>query len=159
MTESSVRDGYYEDFHVGQEFRAARRTVTESAVDTFAGVTGDFSYLHVDAEAARESIYGERIAHGLLSLSILQGLMWQTHYTRNTGVASLGWDRIAWPKPVRIGDTVEARFTIRETRESRSRPDMGILVEDCRLINQDGEVVVTGDHVLMVRRRPGADQA
>jgi acyl dehydratase len=154
MTEATVRDGYFEDFEVGQVFTGDRRTVTEAAVDTFAGLTGDFSYLHVDAEAAAESIYGERIIHGLLSLSLLQGLMWQTHYTRRTGVASLGWEAIKWPAPVRIGDTVQAGFSIREMRESKSRPDLGILVEDCRLTNQRGEVVCTGDHILMVRRRP-----
>ena len=92
MTEATVRDGYFEDFEVGQVFTGDRRTVTEAAVDTFAGLTGDFSYLHVDAEAAAESMYGERVVHGLLSLSLLQGLMWQTHYTRRTGVASLGWE-------------------------------------------------------------------
>lgn len=156
MTDSSVRDGHYEDFFVGQTFSTARRTVTEAAIETFAGLTADFSYLHTDAEAAGESIYGARIAHGLLSLSLMQGLMWQTHYTRSTGVASLGWERIRWPSPVKIGDTVQVAFSIRETRESASRPDMGIIVEDCVMTNQHGDTVVTGDHVLMVRKRPPA---
>jgi acyl dehydratase len=150
---------YFEDLPIGTELRTSARTLGEGAVDLFAGLTGDFSYVHTDAEAASATIYGERIVHGLLSLCVLQGLMWQTRYTVDTGVATLGWERIRFPEPVRIGDTVRGVFTIREARESASRPDVGIVVEDCRLINQRGDTVVSGDHVLMVRRRPPAAPA
>ena len=158
--EQELEGRYFEDLPEGATFRTSARTIGEAAVDTFAGVTGDFSYVHTDAAAASDTIFGERIAHGLLSLCVMQGLIWQTRYTVDTGVATLGWDRIRFPAAVRFGDTVHAEFTIREARESRSRPDVGIVVEDCRLINQHGETVVTGDHVLMVRRRghrPGAE--
>jgi acyl dehydratase len=80
--------------------------------------------------------------------------MWQTGYTSQTGVATLGWEEIRFPAPVRFGDTVRARFAIGEMRPSRSRPNVGILIEECTLLNQHDEVVVTGKHVLMVQRRP-----
>lgn len=158
--EGELEGLYYEDLPVGTAFRTSARTIGEGAVETFAGVTGDFSYVHMDAEAASGTAFGERIVHGLLSLSVMQGLIWQTRYTIDTGVATLGWEHIRFPVAVRLGDTVHAEFTIREARESRSRPEVGIVVEDCRLLNQHSETVVTGDHVLMVRRRhPGAEAA
>jgi acyl dehydratase len=154
--EQTTEGKYFEDLPVGTEFRTSGRTITEGAVDLFSGLTGDFSYVHTDAEAAADTIFGERIAQGLLSLCVLQGLIWQTRYTVDTGVATLGWERIRFPAAVRMGDTVRGVFTIREARESASRPDCGIVVEDCRLYNQHGETVVSGDHVLMVRRRAAA---
>jgi acyl dehydratase len=123
-------------------------------VDAFAGVTGDFSYAHTDEIAMQSTEFGGRIAHGLLSLCVMQGLMWQTGYSSQTGIATLGWDALIFPAPVRFGDTVHARFTIREMRPSGSRPEVGILIEECTLLNQRDQVVVSGDHVLMVRRRP-----
>jgi acyl dehydratase len=156
MESGSIKGRYFEDFTVGEEILTTGRTVSEAMVDAFAGVTGDFSYAHTDEVAMRSTEFGERIAHGLLSLCVLQGLMWQTGYTSQTGVATLGWETIRFPAPVRFGDTVHARFTIREMRPSRSRPELGILIEECALLNQRDEVVVTGNHVLMVRRRPAS---
>jgi acyl dehydratase len=150
-----VRGRYFEEFTDGEQLESMGRTVSEAMVDAFAGVTGDFSYAHTDEVAMQATQFGGRIAHGLLSLCVLQGLMWQTGYTAQTGVATLSWDAVKFPAPVRFGDTVRARFTIREKRLSNSRPEVGILIEECELLNQRDEVVVSGDHVLMVRRRPG----
>jgi acyl dehydratase len=159
MSDSLEVGRYYEDFVLGVTFRTHARTIGAGLVDAFAGATGDFAPVHTDAIAASNTIYGERIAHGLLSLSVLQGLMWQTRYTLETGIASLGWDSVKFVAPVRIGDTVRAEFSIREARISTSRPDAGILVEDCRLINQDGKVVLKGDHVLLVKRRQAGERS
>ena len=146
---------YFEDFTVGEELVTTGRTISEAMVDAFAGVTGDFSYAHTDEVAMQSTEFGERIAHGLLSLCVMQGLVWQTGYTSQTGTATLGWESVRFPAPVRLGDTVRCRFTIREMRPSNSRPNVGILIEECTLLNQRDEVVVTGDHVMMVKRRPG----
>lgn len=145
---------YFEEFEVGEELTTTGRTISEAMVDAFAGVTGDFSYAHTDEVAMQDTEFGRRIAHGLLSLCVMQGLMWQTGYSSQTGVATLAWDALRFPAPVRFGDTVRARFKIREKRPSRSRPEVGILIEECVLLNQRDEVVLTGEHVLMVRRRP-----
>jgi acyl dehydratase len=154
MTAGQIRGRYFEDFTVGEELVSTGRTISEALVDAFAGVTGDFSYAHTDEVAMQSTEFGERIAHGLLSLCVMQGLMWQTGYSSQTGVATLSWEAIRFPAPVRFGDTVQARFTIREKRPSNSRPEVGILIEECTLINQHDQVVVSADHVLMVRRRP-----
>jgi len=159
MPEPLVQGKYYEDFVVGEELFSAGRTVGEGAIDLFAGLTGDFSQVHTDAELMRESEFGERIAHGLLVLSIMQGLMWRTNYTQGTGVATIGWDKLRFTAPVKIGDTVRAFWTIKDKRVSRSRPRLGIITEECRLVNQRKETVLTGEHVIMVRQRPEAIRA
>lgn len=158
MPEPLVQGKWFEDFTVGEELLSAGRTVGEGTIDLFAGITGDYSQVHTDAEMMRESEFGERIAHGLLSLSIMQGLMWRTNYTQGTGVATIGWDKLKFVAPVRIGDTVRARWTITEKRASKSRPHLGIIVEECRLVNQRGETVLTGEHATMVRLRPKAEE-
>src|SRR5437879_1130097 len=142
MAKPLVTGRYYEDLAVGTTIRTQGRTIGESLVETFAGTTGDLASVHLDAVAASKTIYGGRIAHGLLSLSVLQGLMQQTQYLVGTGVASLGWDAVKFLAPVKLGDSVCGEFSIREARLSNSRSDTGIVVEACRLINQDGKIVL-----------------
>ncbi len=145
---------YFEDFVVGEKLTSAGRTIGENTIDLFAGLTGDFSDVHMDAEVMRQTEFGGRIGHGILALGIMQGLMWQTNYNLGTAVATLGWDKVKLSAPLRAGDTVRAYWAIDSKRESRSRPHMGILVEGCRLVNQRSEIVLSGEHVPMVRRRP-----
>ena len=147
---------FLEDFEIGEVFKTGARTIGEGMVDAFAGLTGDLHPVHVDEGAARAGLYGARIAHGMLSLSILQGLIVQTRYDLDTGVATVGWEKLRFPAPVFFGDTVRGEFTIKEARPSKSRPELGVVVEDCRLLNQRDEIVVSGEHVVMIRRRPPA---
>jgi acyl dehydratase len=148
-----VATHYWEDFSVGETFVTDGRTVTESMLDLFSGLTGDHSDVHSDEEVMRQGEFGGRIAHAILTLGVLQGLMWLTGYNRGTAIATLGWDQLKWPTPVRIGDTVRGEWTISGTRLSRSRTGAGIVEEECRLLNQRDEVVLSGTHVLMVRCR------
>lgn len=154
MREPTVRGKYYEDFAVGEEIASNRRTIGEGTIDLFAGVTGDFSEVHTDAELMKASEFGERIGHGILALAVMQGLMWQTNYNTGTVTATAGWDKLKFRAPLRAGDTVQAQWVIKDKRLSASRPALGIVVEECRLVNQRKETVLTGEHVLMVRRRP-----
>ena len=154
MPEPLVQGKYYEDFVVGEEMISAGRTIGEGTIDLFAGLTGDFSQVHTDAEFMKESEFGERIGHGILALGIMQGLMWRTNYTQGTGVATIGWDKLKFTAPLRIGDTVRASWRIKEKRVSQSRPHLGIITEESRLMNQRKEDVVTGEHVTMLRFRP-----
>lgn len=147
---------WFEDFEVGRPMVSPGRTITETDLVAFAGLTGDFSQVHTDEEFCRKTEFGTRIAHGLLGLSIAQGLMWRTGYTQGTGVASLAWDKWVFKKPILIGDTVRARWSVRDKRESRSKPGMGIIVEEVELINQRNEVTQKGEHTTMIRRRPAA---
>jgi acyl dehydratase len=144
---------FYEDIPVGDEQLTPRVTVTEGHILAYAGVSGDFSALHLDETYAVGTEFGGRIAHGLLGLTLTDGLKVQSGYFR-TGVA-LGW---SWNfrGPVRIGDTVQVRFRITEARTSKSRPHMGIVTVAVELLNQRGEIVQEGEHRLMVPRRSSA---
>jgi acyl dehydratase len=154
MPEPVVLGLWFEDFETGSERQSPGRTITEADIGGFAGLTGDYSQVHTDEEFCRKTEFGTRIAHGLLGLAIAQGLMWRTNYTQGTGVASLAWDKWAFKGPIKIGDTVRVRWGVKEKRESRSNPGMGIITEWVELINQRGEVVQSGEHVTMIRRRP-----
>ena len=156
MSRTAPCGKYFEDFVVGEEMVSAARTVGQGTIDLFAGITGDFSEVHTDGELMKHTEFGERIGHGILALGIMQGLMWQTLYTAGTVIATVAWDKLKFSAPLRAGDTVRAHWTIRTKRPSRSRPETGLIVEDCRLLNQRKETVLTGEHVLMMRRRAGA---
>lgn len=144
---------YFEDFEVGQRFVTAGRTVTEADVVNFAGVSGDYNPIHTDAEFAKSTPFGQRIAHGLLVLSMLTGLRQRTGATDGTLIAWLEIRNYRFLKPVLIGDTVHGETEIVEKRET-SKPDRGIVVQRVRVLNQRGEVVQEGEFVTMIRRRP-----
>ena len=145
---------WFEDFREGEERLTPGRTLTESDLMGFAGLTGDYSQVHTDEEFCKKTEFGTRIAHGLFGLSVAQGLMWRTNYTQGTGVASLGWDGWSFKKPIFIGDTVRVRWSLTEKRESGSKPGMGIIREFCRLVNQREETVQEGIHITLIRKRP-----
>jgi acyl dehydratase len=149
---------WFEDFKEGEQRLSPGRTITESDVMGFAGLTGDYSQVHTDEEFCKKTEFGTRIAHGLLGLAIAQGLVWRTNYTQGTGVASLAWNNWTFRRPIHIGDTVRARWHLMSKRESRSKPGMGVITEFVELVNHMGQVVQHGEHITMVRRRP-ADQA
>ncbi len=142
---------YFEDFEVDREYVTRGRTITEADVTMFAGLSGDFNPLHTDAEYAKNTIFGERIAHGLLGLSIASGLMAQTGATETTVMAFLG---LTWSfkGPIKFGDTITVRMRTAEKRET-SKPDRGILRWAVTVVNQHGETVQEGEHTLMVKRR------
>src|ERR1022692_1176440 len=142
---------FFEDINVGDELLTPRITVTEGHILAYAGVAGDFSPLHMDEVYAKGTHFGGRVAHGLMGLTLADGLKVQSAFFQD-GIA-LGW---SWDfkRPIRIGDTLHVRFRIAEGRVSRSRPDMGILAIAIELLNQRGEIVQQGEHRLMVPRRP-----
>ncbi|MCB1474578.1 MAG: MaoC family dehydratase N-terminal domain-containing protein [Rhodobiaceae bacterium] len=152
---------WFEDFHVGQTLVTSARTITAAELATFAGLTGDFMPIHMDAEFAARSEFGERIAHGLLGLVIAQGLIALTGHIHESGLASLSWNNWRFKLPIRIGDSVHVRLRIAALRDSASRPGAGIVTEQIDLINQDGQVTQTGEHISLIRKRkvqPAPDQ-
>ncbi|MER3451142.1 MAG: dehydratase [Thermus sp.] len=144
---------YFEDFEVGQRFTTPARTVTEADVVNFAGVSGDYNPIHTDLEFAKTTPFGQRIAHGLLVLSMLTGLRQRAGQFEGTIIAWLEIRKYAFLKPVFIGDTVRGESEVLEKRET-SKPDRGILVQRVRVYNQRDELVQEGEFVTMVRRRP-----
>jgi acyl dehydratase len=142
---------FYDDIKIGDERLTPRVTVTEGHILAYAGVAGDFSPVHLDEVYAKTTEFGGRIAHGLMGLSLTDGMKVQSAFFKD-GVA-LGW---TWKfkRPIRIGDTLQVKFRIDKMRIPNSRRDMGILFIAIQLLNQRGEVVQEGEHQLMVPRKP-----
>ncbi len=149
----SPRGRHWDEFTEGETFTTAARTVTEGAVDLFAGLSADFNPLHTDEESAQKGPMKGRIAHGMLVLSVATGLANQLGLFEGTTLALLGMDRIRWTAPVRLGDTVHAELRVKEKKES-SKPDRGVLVTEVTVKNQRGEPVMAAEWTtLMMRKR------
>ena len=117
----------------------------------FAGLSGDFNPLHTNEEFAKQTMFGTRIAHGLLGLSIASGLINQMGLGEGTVMAFLG---LTWnfKGALRFGDTITVRQRVAGRRET-SKQDRGILLMAVSVINQHGEIVQEGEHTLMIKRR------
>jgi len=146
---------YYEDMDVGEEYESPARTITEADIVNFSALSGDWSPVHTDEEYCKKTPYKTRIAHGLLGLSITEGLKFRLpQFTSARYMASLYWN-YKFTGPILIGDTVRIRVRIQSKRETK-KPDRGIVVEYVTMLNQRDEVVQEGEHGLMVWRRPTA---
>ena len=146
------RGRYFEEFEVGQSIMTAGRTITESDIVNFAGISGDYNQMHVDAEYAAGGEFGERVAHGLLIVSITIGLLVQTGVMEGTVLAfrELDWK---FSLPVMIGETIRAIFEITETK-ALPRLGGGSIVGKVSVLNQDDRVVQRGNIVVLVRSKP-----
>jgi acyl dehydratase len=146
---------YWDDLNEGDSFDSPTRTVTEADVTGFACLSGDFNRLHVDAEYAAGSAFGQRIAHGLLVVSVMSGLTTRMLMNSFLEPSLLGLldMQCRFPKPTFIGDTIRVRVTVAEKRET-SKPGRGILSFRREAINQRGETVVEGVWKLLVLRAP-----
>jgi acyl dehydratase len=142
---------YFEDIQVGDEYLSPGRTITEADIVAFAGLSGDYNVLHTDAEYMKTSIFGERIAHGLLGLSISSGLGSRAIVRPYATIAFLGL-RWRFKGPIKIGDTIKVRMRVSDKKET-SKPDRGIVTLQRSVLNQRGEVVQEGDTELMIERR------
>lgn len=147
-------DDWFEAQAIGVTHQTPSRTVTDADVMLFGGLTGDLCELHTNEAYASTTEFGGRIAHGMLILSLAHGLVTRAGHLVGTGIALLGWNKVSFHAPVKIGETVQARGTTIERRESRSRPDAGILIDRIELLTQDERLVVSGEVATLVRRRP-----
>ncbi len=148
------RGRYFEEFAVGDKMTSQGRTITESDIVTFAGLSGDYNPVHTDAEFARAGMFGERIAHGLLVLSIASGLAWQLGFMAGTADAflSLDWK---FAGPTKIGDTLTASAQVAQKRDMPGSGG-GMVVFNVEVTNQKGEVVQRGKWSVLVRSKPQA---
>jgi itaconyl-CoA hydratase len=133
---------WWDSFAVGDRYRTESITVTEAHVVTWAGLTGDWVPLHVDAEYAAASEFGERIAHGPLTLALALGLATRTGIFGDCVLAWLGLDALRLPLPVRFGDTIHVDLLVRDRRPT-SKPGRGLVVLDYAVHNQRDEIVMT----------------
>lgn len=145
---------YFEEWTVGDRMtHDIRRTVTETDNLLFSTMTHNPQPLHLDAEAARASEFGQILVNGTFTFSLMIGLS-VGDTTLGTLIANLGYDKVVMPKPVFIGDTLRAESEVHELRESRSRPEAGIVTFKHSLINQRQEVVCTCLRTALLQRKP-----
>ncbi|MCB0077439.1 MAG: MaoC family dehydratase N-terminal domain-containing protein [Anaerolineales bacterium] len=144
--------GYFDDFEAGMQFTSLGRTVTEADIVNFAGLSGDFNAIHTDAEVAAAGDFGQRIAHGMLVLSIATGLATQLGVVGDKVRAFLG---LEWKfrNPVFIGDTIRVELTVANLREAR-RMGGGLLTFDVKVLNQKDETTQKGSWTLLLQKRP-----
>jgi len=146
---------WFDDLEVGRVFRhEIRRTITEADNVWFSAITHNPAYLHLDEEYCRtETEFGTRIVNSCFLLSLMVGIS-VGETTLGTAVANLGWDEVRFPRPVFHGDTIRVETEVVEVRESRSRPDQGIVTFAHRAYNQRGELVGSCKRSGLQRKRP-----
>jgi len=144
-------DHYWEDLVVGDVIHSTGLTITEAHLVNWAGLTGDIVQFHINADYAAQTPFGERIAHGPLTLSVSLGLLTQTCYLSNV-VAWLGLDSVRAHKPVLIGDSIRVEATVSSARPT-SNGENGIWSIDYVTLNQRGEAVMSFTSSFLVRRR------
>ncbi|MBE9473228.1 MAG: MaoC family dehydratase N-terminal domain-containing protein [Chloroflexi bacterium] len=153
MTDLTLPRGrYFEEFEIGDEIETVARTITEADVVLFAGLSGDYNQLHTDAEFAKGTLFGERIAHGLLGLSIASGLVSRQGFVEGTieAFTALEWKFRA---PIKIGDTVHVHASVRRKKEM-PRLGGGFITFDVRLLNQRDETAQKGTWTVLIKSAP-----
>jgi len=145
------RGMYFEEFEVGLEIETAARTITETDIVNFAGLSGDFNFIHTNAAAAKETPFGARVAHGMLVASIATGLAVQQGFIDGT---TLAFRELTWrfTKPVFIGDTVYVQIKVTETKPM-ARLGGGLVTFAAQVLNQSDEVVHKGDWKMLIKSK------
>ncbi len=145
---------YFEEFEVGQTFdHAIRRTITETDNVLLTTMTHNPASLHLDAEYMKSTPFGKPLVNSCLTLSFMVGIS-VNDTTHGTTVANLGWDEVHFPKPLFCGDTIRIATEVLELRESKSRPDNGIVVFRHCAYNQDDELVGECKRSALMLRKP-----
>jgi len=144
---------YFEEFEVGQKIITAGRTVAESDIFSFAGLSGDYNQMHTDAEFAKGTPFGQRVAHGLLGLSIASGLAMRTGLLEGTVIAFREINNWKFIAPVFIGDTVHVEMEVLETK-ALPRIGGGSVIITLDVKKQSGETVMKGNWTVLVMSTP-----
>jgi acyl dehydratase len=144
---------YFEEFQPGQRIFTAGRTITESDVVNFAGISGDFTQIHIDAEFSKTTTFGQRVAHGLLGLAIASGLAMQTGVMEGTVIAFREINEWKFSKPVLLGDTIHVELEVKETK-AIPRLGGGSVVIELDVKNQHNDTVMKGKWNVLFANRP-----
>lgn len=147
------RGMHFEEFEPGLEIYTAARTITETDIVTFAGLSGDFNFIHTDAESSKATPFGQRVAHGMLVASIASGLAVQQGFIDGT---TLAFRELTWKftKPVLIGDTIQVQIKVLETKLMRALGG-GLVTFEARVLNQRDELVHKGEWRMLIKSREG----
>lgn len=146
---------WYEDFTPGAVLTSSIRVVTVDDIDRWAALTGERHPVHMDDDFARAAGFRGRIAHGLFSLALIEGLKAELGCFEQSVTASLSWDKVRFHAPLYPGDRVHLRLELVEKRPT-SKPGRGVATERGVLVRVDGTEVTSGDHVIFLRYRPNA---
>ena len=147
---------WFDELHVGQTFdHPIRRTVTETDNVLFSAMTHNPAQLHLDEEYMKGTEFGQRIVNSCFTLGLMVGIS-VGDTTLGTAIANLGWDEVRFPKPLFHGDTVNVVTEVIELRESKSRPEAGIVTFMHKAFNQHGDVVASCKRSGLQRKRPAA---
>ena len=147
---------YFEEFSLGQTFdHSIRRTITETDNILFSTMSHNPASLHLDAEYMKHTEFGQPLVNSCLTLALMVGIS-VNDTTHGTTVANLGWDQVRFPKPLFHGDTIRVESEIVELRESRSRPNAGIVTFEHRAYNQKNELVAQCKRSGLQLKRPAA---
>lgn len=151
-TTNFQRGLYFEEFEEGLELETRARTVTETDIVNFAGVSGDFNPMHTNAVFAEGTQFGTRVAHGLLGLSIASGLSYQMGFLEGTVLAFTG---VEWKfrAPIFIGDTIRAHVKVTR-RRAMKKAGGGFVTFSVRILNQNDEVTQKGEWTILVASQP-----
>jgi acyl dehydratase len=146
---------YFEDYTVGEKMVSPSRTITEADIVNFAMMTGDWHPIHVNKEYAKTTVFGERIAHGMLTLTLGSALcMWMgpNTYSPKSFIAFIQMDNIRISNPTKIGDTLHWEGAVANLEpKSKGR---GVITFDCEIRNQRNELCLTYTHKMLVGQRP-----
>nr|HID59535.1 dehydratase [Desulfobacterales bacterium] len=149
-----MEEKYFQDFEVGEKFISPTRTVTETDVILFAGLTGDNNLIHTDEMFAKKTQFKTRIAHGLLGLSLGMGLFQRLGIMASTAMAYLGIEKLEFTYPIRLGDTIRSEATVIDKRESK-KGGRGIVRFRLEVFNHEDQLVQKGEHIVMIAARGG----
>lgn len=140
---------FFDDFTMDATFITDGRTITEADIAAFALLSGDFNPIHMDAEYAKASQFGQRIAHGLLVLSISSGLTVKSGLTSDSVIAFYGIDKLRFTKPVFVGDTIKVKSRVVELSSKQTK---GVVVFETRVFKQNGEEVLIFTKSMLLKR-------
>jgi acyl dehydratase len=145
---------YFEEFSLGQTFdHSIRRTITETDNILFSTMSHNPASLHLDAEYMKHTEFGQPLVNSCLTLALMVGIS-VNDTTHGTTVANLGWDQVRFPKPLFHGDTIRVESEVLELRESKSRPNNGIVTFEHRAFNQHGELVGICKRTALMLKKP-----
>lgn len=151
-TESGPLGYYFEDIEIDKPLVTRGRTITESDIVQFAGLTGDYNPMHTNAEYMKTHPMGQRVAHGMLTLSYAVGQLYQLGFMERTVLAFRGLE-MKFSLPVVIGDTIHVRLTVKEKKEMK-RLGGGNIIAEVKILNQDGKTVQSGTMELLLASKP-----
>lgn len=147
---------WYEDFTPGLVLTSPERLITLSDIDTYAALTGERHPVHMDDAFARSAGFRGRIAHGLFSLALIEGLKSGLGVFERSVTASLGWNAVKFSAPLEPGDRVHLHLEFVDRRPT-SRTGRGLATERGVLLKSDGTEVVSGDHLVLLLNRPSRE--